>query len=405
MAVGPGFSGEFYPVSGIKLAAVKCEIRYPDRLDLVLIELARNSRVAGVYTQNSFCAAPVTVAKAHSQNASPRFFLINTGNANAGTGECGKRHTLRCCQSIADLGDVSLQQVLPFSTGVIGERLPVEKILAVAPDLYQELAENNWPNAARGILTTDTRPKLASVQLKVGGKTVVITGIAKGSGMIKPNMATMLGFIFTDADIDAKLLDQLLRNALNKSFNRITIDGDTSTNDCCMLVATGKAEVSIGEHNPEGLKEFIKALESVFINLATELIKDGEGASKFVTIKVTQGVSDNECLRVAYAIAESPLVKTALFASDPNWGRILAAVGRAGVKDLDLNAVTIDIGDVRIVSDGSVDNCYTEAKGQAIMDLDEIEITVSLQRGNCSESVWTSDLSLEYVSINADYRT
>ena len=405
MAVGPGSNEEFHPVAGIRLAAAKSEIRYPNSLDLVLIELAENSSVAGVYTQNSFCAAPVMVAKAHSQNASPRFFLINTGNANAGTGESGKQHTLRCCKSIADLGDVSLQQVLPFSTGVIGEELPVEKILAVAPDLYQELAKNNWPDAAWGILTTDTRPKLTSVQLEVEGKTIAITGIAKGSGMIKPNMATMLGFIFTDADIDAELLDQLLRNALNKSFNRITIDGDTSTNDCCMLVATGKADVSVGELDPAGLEKFVNALESVFIDLAKELIKDGEGASKFVTVNVTQGASDNECLRVAYAIAESPLVKTALFASDPNWGRILAAVGRAGIEDLDLNAVTIDIGDVRIVSTGSIDSNYTEAKGQAIMDLDEIEITVSLQRGSYSESVWTSDLSHDYVSINADYRT
>lgn len=405
MAVGPGSNEEFHPVAGIRLAAAKSEIRYPNSLDLVLIELAENSSVAGVYTQNSFCAAPVMVAKAHSQNASPRFFLINTGNANAGTGESGKQHTLRCCKSIADLGDVSLQQVLPFSTGVIGEELPVEKILAVAPDLYQELAKNNWPDAAWGILTTDTRPKLTSVQLEVEGKIIAITGIAKGSGMIKPNMATMLGFIFTDADIDAELLDQLLRNALNKSFNRITIDGDTSTNDCCMLVATGKADVSVGELDPAGLEKFVNALESVFIDLAKELIKDGEGASKFVTVNVTQGASDNECLRVAYAIAESPLVKTALFASDPNWGRILAAVGRAGIEDLDLNAVTIDIGDVRIVSTGSIDSNYTEAKGQAIMDLDEIEITVSLQRGSYSESVWTSDLSHDYVSINADYRT
>ena len=405
MAVGPGSNEEFHPVAGIRLAAVKSEIRYLGRLDLVLIELAENSSVAGVYTQNSFCAAPVTVAKAHSQNASPRFFLINTGNANAGTGESGKQHALRCCQSISDLGDVSVQQVLPFSTGVIGEELPVEKILAVASDLYQELAKNNWLVAARGILTTDTRPKLTSVQLEVEGKTVAITGIAKGSGMIKPNMATMLGFVFTDAEIDIELLDQFLRNALNKSFNRITIDGDTSTNDCCMLVATGKADISVSELDPIGLEKFVNALESVFINLARELIKDGEGASKFVTVNVTQGASDNECLRVAYAIAESPLVKTALFASDPNWGRILAAVGRAGIEGLDLNAVTIDIGDVRIVSAGSVDSNYTEAKGQAIMALDEIEITVSLQRGSSSESVWTSDLSHDYVSINAGYRT
>ncbi|NKB34184.1 MAG: bifunctional glutamate N-acetyltransferase/amino-acid acetyltransferase ArgJ [Pseudomonadales bacterium] len=405
MAVGSGCTGEFHPVAGIKLAAAKSEIRYADRLDLVLIELAENSSVAGIYTQNAFCAAPVAVTKAHTQNAFPRYFLINTGNANAGTGKSGKLNALRCCQVFADLGGVSVQQVLPFSTGVIGEELPVDKILLAAPILYSDLSENNWPVAAEGILTTDTRPKLVSTQLEIDGKLITITGIAKGSGMIKPNMATMLAYVFTDADIDAELLDQLLRKASNKSFNRITVDGDTSTNDCCMLAATGKANISIGELDATSRSRFVDSLDTVFVELATQLIKDGEGASKFVTVRVESGKSSNECLRVAYAIAESPLVKTALFAADPNWGRILAVVGRADLDDLELDKVIINIGDVGIVSQGGVDPTYTEEQGQAVMDHDDIVITVALQRGDSVESIWTSDLSHDYVSINADYRS
>ena len=405
MAVGPGCSGDFIPVAGVKLAAAKSEIRYPDRLDLVLIELAENSSVAGVYTQNAFCAAPVSVTVAHAQNAYPRYFLINTGNANAGTGEAGKLNALRCCQAVADLGGVAVQQVLPFSTGVIGEELPVEKIVVAVPDMFTSLDPGNWAEAARGILTTDTRHNLISTQLEINGDQITITGIAKASGMIKPNMATMLAFIFTDADIEADLLDQLLRQANNKSLNRITVDGDTSTNDCCMLVATGKANVSIAELDSESRGNFTEALEGVFVELAKQLVKDGEGASKFVSVRVESGKSSEECLQLAYGIAESPLVKTALFASDPNWGRILAVVGRVGLEDLDLEAVTIDIGDMRIVSNGSVDPGYREELGQAQMDADEILIRVCLHRGECEETVWTSDLSHDYVSINADYRS
>jgi glutamate N-acetyltransferase / amino-acid N-acetyltransferase len=405
MAVGSGCSGEFFPVAGIRLAAVKSEIRYQDRLDLVLIELAENASVAGVYTQNAFCAAPVSVTKAHTQNSFPRYFLINTGNANAGTGEVGKVNALRCCQAIADLAGASVQQVLPFSTGVIGEELPVEKILVAAPDAYTSLSETSWAEAAEGILTTDTRPKLLSTQVEVSGKKITITGIAKGSGMIKPNMATMLSFVFTDADVEAELLDELLRGAVAKSFNRITVDGDTSTNDCCMLVATGKADVSIGELGADARGQFVEALESLFTSLATELIKDAEGASKFLTVTVAGGASLMECQQIAYCIAESPLVKTAMFAADPNWGRILAAVGRSGIDNLDLESITIDLGSVRIVSDGGVDPGYSEELGQAVMDQEEIVIFVNLNRGNCTESVWTSDLSHDYVSINADYRT
>lgn len=405
MAVGSGTSGEFYPITGVKLSATKSGVRYADRLDLVLIEIAEGSCVAGVYTKNDFCAAPVLVTKAHIQNDLPRYFLINTGNANAGTGEQGKTDALRCCDAIAKASGVSVQQVLPYSTGVIGEALPTEKILQAVPDLVEGLAADNWQDAAEGILTTDTRSKLVSVRTVIKGQELSITGIAKGSGMIKPNMATMLAFIFTDAYIDRELLDQLLTSASEKSFNRITIDGDTSTNDCCMLVSTGTANVSVGELEPIDRDQFVEALEGVFTTLAKEIIKDGEGASKFVTITVSNGKSKDECLQVAYLVAESPLVKTALFASDPNWGRILAVVGRAKLANLAIERVTIDIGDVRIVSNGGVDPDYLEERGQQQMDAEEIEITIDLNRGESSETIWTSDLSHDYVRINAEYRT
>ena len=405
MSVGLGCSLDYNSIAGIRLAAVKSKIKYPDQLDLVLIELSEHANVAGVYTQNAFCAAPVALAKAHAQKFCPRYFLINTGNANAGTGETGNVNALRCCQAIAELAGVSAQEVLPFSTGVIGEQLPVEKILAATPRVFISLSESSWVEAAEGILTTDTRPKLVSVQLEIDGKKVSITGIAKGSGMIKPNMATMLGFIFTDADIESAVLDELLCDAVAKSFNRITVDGDTSSNDCCMLVATGKSGVSINKLSAHDYGQFKAALESLFVTLATELIKDAEGASKFITITVASGASSLECRRVAYSIAESPLVKTAMFGKDPNWGRILAAVGRSGLENLDLQSITIDLGSVRIVSGGGVDPSYLEELGQVAMQKEEIIISVSLNRGTFSESVWTSDLSHEYISINSDYRT
>lgn len=405
MAVGSGYTGEIFPVAGIKLAAAKSGIRYRDCFDLVLIELAENSNVAGVFTQNLFCAAPVTVAKNHIRSELPRYFLINTGNANAGMGHAGELNALRSCDAIAGISDVLVEQVLPFSTGVIGEQLPVEKIIAIAPELFVNLASDKWEDAAWGILTTDTRPKLVSTQVELKGKKVTLTGIAKGSGMIKPNMATMLAFVFTDAVINEELLNQLLKQFADKSFNRITVDGDMSTNDCCMLVATGKANISIDKLDDSDCAKFMKELQQVFIELSTQLIKDGEGATKFITVNIESGKTSEECLQVAYAIAESMLVKTAIFASDPNWGRILAAIGCAGIEDLDIHTVTIDIGDVRIVSNGRVDLDYTEEKGQSQMNADEITLTIGLQRGKFKESIWTTDLSHDYISINADYRT
>lgn len=398
MAVGETFKGDIHPIPGVRLAAVESGIRYRNRLDLVLIEIAVGSSVAGVFTQNAFCAAPVSVARKNLDARDSRYFLINTGNANAGTGEQGALDALRCCQSLADIASVDISEVLPFSTGVIGERLPVEKIIAGIPDAFTSLDESAWEQAARGIMTTDTRPKLVSRQIDVEGKSVSITGIAKGAGMIKPNMATMLAYVCTDAAIPRQQLQDIVRRASDKSFNRITVDGDTSTNDCCMLVATGKSSVAVNAAIESALLE-------VFQELAIALIKDAEGATKFITVNIEQGATSKECLAVAYAVAESPLVKTALFASDPNWGRILAAVGRAGLEDLDIKAIEIRLGEVLLVSGGQVDASYTEELGQREMDRDEITLTISLGRGETAETVWTSDLSHDYIRINADYRS
>lgn len=405
MAVGEGKLGEVYSVAGIRLAAVESNIRYQDRLDLVLIEMPEQASVAGVFTQNAFCAAPVSICKQHMQAASSRYFIINTGNANAGTGKAGEEAALNCCQAVAAQAQLDPEQVLPFSTGVIGEELPVAKIVNAIPAALENLSESNWLAAAEGILTTDTRPKLASRRLELDGSTVNITGIAKGSGMIKPNMATMLAFIFTDAQIDKPLLSDYLAKAVQASFNRITVDGDTSTNDACMLVATSESGLKIEDADSEPGAAFADALHEVFQELATGLIRDAEGASKFITIQVKQGASLHECLAVAYTVAESPLVKTAFFASDPNWGRILAAVGRAGIENLDIEAITIFLGDVLLVSNGGVDENYSEELGQAQMDRDEIDVTINLSRGDASTTVFTSDLSHDYVSINADYRS
>lgn len=398
MAVGETFKGDIHPIPGVRLAAVESGIRYRNRLDLVLIEIAAGGSVAGVFTQNAFCAAPVSVARKNLDARDSRYFLINTGNANAGTGEQGALDALRCCQSLADIASVDISEVLPFSTGVIGERLPVEKIIAGIPDAFTSLDESAWEQAARGIMTTDTRPKLVSRKIDVEGKSVSITGIAKGAGMIKPNMATMLAYVCTDAAIPRQQLQDIVRRASNKSFNRITVDGDTSTNDCCMLVATGKSSVAVNA----GIES---ALLEVFQELAIALIKDAEGATKFITVNIEQGATSKECLAVAYAVAESPLVKTALFASDPNWGRILAAVGRAGLEGLDIKAIEIRLGEVLLVSGGQVDASYTEELGQREMDRDEITLTISLGRGETAETVWTSDLSHDYIRINADYRS
>jgi len=401
MAVGSGELGTLHPVPGVTMSAVSAGIKKPGRLDCVLFSLAEGTNVAGVFTTNAFCAAPVTLCKNHLQQSSPRYFVINTGNANAGTGKQGMEDALKVCQAVAENGSVGVEEVLPFSTGVIGEPLPVEKIITVLPDATKQLQADAWQECAKGIMTTDTRPKAASVQLELEGKTVTITGIAKGAGMIKPNMATMLGYVFTDAAIASDTLQQYLDRAVNTSFNRITVDSDTSTNDCCMLAATGSSGVVVNESS----SAFADALNSVFIVLAQGLVRDAEGATKFVTVQVEQGASQEECLALAYTVAESPLVKTALYASDPNWGRILAAVGHAGLDHLEIDKVTIYLGDVCIVENGAVASSYTEEAGQAVMDQEEITIRLVLGRGASAETVWTCDFSHDYVTINAEYRT
>jgi len=407
MATGTQELGQILSVDGIKIAAVSAGVRYKNRLDLVLFELAPGTRSSGMFTQNAFCAAPVVIARQHllGSAGAARYLLVNTGNANAGTGPQGMTDAQACCQALAAGAAVDVQQVLPFSTGVIGERLPAERIVAAVPDALAALQADNWLLAAKGIMTTDTRPKAVSRVVDVAGKKVTLTGITKGAGMIKPNMATMLAFVGTDAAVEQALLDSLLRSAVEQSFNRITVDGDTSTNDCCILSATGCSGVQISDADPVMFAAFSSALHELVLELAKLIIRDAEGAKKFVTVDVRGGASSKECLLVAYAIAESPLVKTALSASDPNWGRILAAIGRAGLEHLDISRIDIYLDAVPIVKQGGLAPGYYEALGQAVMDQEDITLHVELGRGDVRELVWTADLSEEYVRINASYRS
>lgn len=396
-----GACGPALEVAGVRLAAVAAGIRYPDRPDVVLMELAPGSAAAGVYTRNAFRAAPVALAKAHAAEAAPRYFLVNTGCANAGTGEAGIEAARSCCEAVAARGGVDPEQVLPFSTGVIGEPLPAERVAAAVPRAFAALSGTAWEEAARGIMTTDTRPKLASRRVELPDGAVAVTGIAKGAGMLHPDMATMLAFVFTDARIERTELDALLGRAVEGSFHRITVDGDTSTNDCAMLAATGRSGVSAGRRD----EAFRRALEGLFAELATGLVRDAEGATKFITIRVSGGRSRDECLQVAWAVAGSPLVKTAFFASDPNWGRILAAVGRAGIEALDIAGVSIRLGGTPVVSGGAPDAAYTEERGRAALAGPDVCVDIGLGRGDRAETVWTSDLSDGYVRVNADYRS
>ncbi|MFC6669550.1 bifunctional glutamate N-acetyltransferase/amino-acid acetyltransferase ArgJ [Marinobacterium aestuariivivens] len=404
MAVGPGTLPTLHAVKGMRLGTTSAGIKKPGRQDLVVMELCEGASVAGVFTLNAFCAAPVQIARKHLQSA-PRYLLINTGNANAGTGQEGYRDAVRCCETLADLVGEPPTRVLPFSTGVIGEKLPVDKIVNALPAALAALDDNGWEKAASGIMTTDTRPKASSRRFEYQGKTVTLTGISKGAGMIMPNMATMLAYIGTDAKVEATLLQRILAAAADKSFNRITIDGDTSTNDSCILAATGQSGVEVGDQDPALMAQFVEAVEAVLLELSHAIVRDGEGATKFVTIRVEEARDGKEALQTAYTIAHSPLVKTALFASDPNWGRILAAVGRAGIENLDLDALRIYLDNVCIVENGGRSPGYTEEQGQRVMRQEEILIRVVLARGDVTETVWTTDFSQEYVSINADYRS
>lgn len=404
MAVGATLLPEMFPVSGIELATVCAGIKQIERDDVVLVQMVEGSTCAAVFTQNAFCAAPVHVAKAHLANA-PRWLLINSGNANAGTGEQGMKDTLLSCYTLAEMAASDSNKVLPFSTGVIGEKLPIEKIQAALPRAFEYLDEQNWAKAAQAIMTTDTFAKGASKVIELDGEKITITGISKGAGMIQPNMATMLGFIGTDAKIAQPLLQKCLAQAVDQSFNRITVDGDTSTNDACVLMASGRCAVPELTEGSKAYKMFAQAVMEISKQLAELIVRDGEGATKFIRISVKQAHSEAEAVEVAKTIAHSPLVKTAFFASDPNWGRILAAVGRAGVKELNLDKVEIYLDDVCIVKNGGRAEDYTEKAGQQVMDKDEITVTVVLARGKIEQQVLTCDFSYDYVRINAEYRT
>jgi len=394
----------FFPVPGIRLGTVCAGIKKQDKRDLVVVELAPGTNTAAVFTQNAFCAAPVIMARQHLATTMPRYLLINTGYANAGTGSQGVVDAAQCCEALASLSGCKAEEILPFSTGVIGEPLPVSKLTGALPDVLGRLDSNGWDDAAWGIMTTDTRPKLISRTVTILEKQITLTGIAKGAGMIRPDMATMLAFITTDAQVTRSQLQDCLHDAVAQSFNRITVDGDTSTNDACVLCATGQSGVVIPDKG-EARAIFWRAVAEVCMELAKGIVRDGEGATKLINVNVTGGYNQAECLAVAYTIAHSPLVKTAFFASDPNWGRILAAVGRAGMDDLDIAAVNIFLDEVCIVRNGQRDTGYTEAQGQHVMARTEITVRIELGRGTDSANVWTCDFSYDYVRINAEYRT
>ncbi len=395
------------PVKGVTLGYAKAHVKKPDRKDMLVIELAAGSRAAGVFTQNRFCAAPVLVCREHlKQSNEIRALVINTGCANAGTGDHGLTNAKATCVELAKLLDCKPSQVLPFSTGVILEHLPMERILAGLPQCVSHLTPSGWFDATHAIMTTDTVPKGVSQQIDIHGHTITVTGISKGAGMIEPNMATMLSFIATDAVVGADVLEDMVKVAADLSFNAITVDGDTSTNDSMILMATGKA--GNPPINGEGTAEYVKlqlAVNEVAIALAQAIIRDGEGATKFMTIKVEGGKTREECLKIGKAVANSPLVKTAFFASDPNLGRILAAIGYAGVNDLDTAKIRLYLGPVLVAEHGGRAASYTEELGKAVMKESEILVRIELERGHATATVWTCDFSYDYVKINADYRS
>lgn len=395
------------PVAGLRIGIAQAGVRKVGRKDLCVMLLDEGAHVAGVFTQNRFCAAPVQVCREHLANgAGIRAILINTGNANAGTGNDGIARAKLSCQELAQRLGVGAAQVLPFSTGVIMESLPVERIVAHLDAAIADAKEDNWLNAAQAIMTTDTLPKAVSRQISIGGRTVTVTGISKGAGMIRPNMATMLGYVATDACIAPEVLQAWVRSVADQSFNRITIDGDTSTNDSFLLIATNKAgNPSITATDSDDAKTLRQAVLEIAQTLAHAIVRDGEGATKFIALRVDGGRDAEECRKVAYAIAHSPLVKTAFFASDPNLGRILAAVGYAGVEDLDQTRIDLYLDDVHVALAGGRNPAYREEDGQRVMKQSEITVRVVLGRGAASDTVWTCDLSHDYVTINADYRS
>jgi len=394
-----------HPVEGVQLGTVCAGIKTAGRRDLVMLALEPGTRCAAVFTRNAFCAAPVTVAREHLAQTVPRALLINTGNANAGTGRPGLNDARACCAALAEQGGLRPEEVVPFSTGVIGQPLPLQRILDALPSLRSTLSADGWEDAAHGILTTDTVPKGSSRQIDIDGHPVTITGIAKGSGMIRPDMATMLAFVATDAALAPELLQRCLVTAVNRSFNRITVDGDTSTNDACVLIATGRGRLPAITESGAAYEALVGAVTGVCEELAQAIVRDGEGATKLINIEVSEAADEAEAQAVAYTVAHSPLVKTAFFASDANWGRILAAVGRAGLEGLDIDAVSIYLDEVCIVRDGGRAPDYVEEAGQRVMARDEISVRIALARGGAQARVWTCDLSYDYVRINAEYRT
>jgi glutamate N-acetyltransferase/amino-acid N-acetyltransferase len=397
---------EIFPVSGVEIGVTEAGIRKAGRRDLTVFRLAAGSSVAGVFTRNRFRAAPVQVCESHlASGESIAALVINTGNANAGTGADGMEKAQATCAALARLLQVKPQQILPFSTGVILEPLPVDRLVAGLPKALEALSENNWMNAAHGIMTTDTLPKIASLRRQIGAHTVTFTGISKGAGMIRPNMATMLGFLATDAGVAPALLKKMAREIADVSFNRITVDGDTSTNDSFIIIATGKSGLHIDTEADAGYADVHRELSAAAAELAHKIVRDAEGATKFMTIRVEEAGSTEEALKVAYSVAHSPLVKTAFYASDPNLGRILAAIGYAGIDDLDVNRLRLWLDDVLVATNGGRNPAYKEEDGQRIMKQAEILVRIALGRGHVSDTVYTCDFSHEYVSINADYRS
>jgi len=404
MAVGKVDFPQMYVVPGIKLGTACAGIKQIEHNDLLLIKMAKGATCAAVFTQNAFCAAPVVVARKHLQKKT-RWLLVNSGNANAGTGQQGMIDAQASCAAVAKLNGVAAEQVLPFSTGVIGQILPAVKIIKALPAAQENLTEDNWHKAAHAIMTTDTFAKGYSKIVEINGQKITITGISKGAGMIQPNMATMLGFIATDAKVSQGVLQECLASAVEQSFNRITVDGDTSTNDACVLMASGQSALPEIIAGSDAMKVFQEVIDEACMYLAELIIRDGEGATKLIRINVQQAENEEEAVQIAKTIAHSPLVKTAFFASDPNWGRILAAVGRAGVEYLDIERIKIYLGDVCIVEKGGCAASYTEEAGQEVMNQKEITVTVVLGRGKSEQSVLTCDFSYDYVRINAEYRT
>ncbi|MGH1538679.1 MAG: bifunctional glutamate N-acetyltransferase/amino-acid acetyltransferase ArgJ [Gammaproteobacteria bacterium] len=405
MAISLQAPTNLFPISGVRIATAAAGIKYNDRDDLVLFELCEAANTTIVFTKNQFCAAPVTVARNHLKQSQPTYLLINSGNANAGLGKQGISDAQQICTALAIESNCNVHAVLPFSTGVIGEPLPVEKITHKLPALLSSLKEDAWLDAAKAIMTTDTVAKGCSEQLNLDGVTITITGICKGSGMIRPNMATMLAYVATDLEIGGEQLSAQLEHAVDQSFHRITVDGDTSTNDACAFVATGKSKIKFNDLSKQEKEQFLSTLNAIFLKLAQSIIRDGEGVTKYIAVKVEQAKSKSIARDIAFTIAHSPLVKTAAFASDPNWGRILAAAGRATEESMSMENISLFINKLKVIDNGVLADSYSEENAQIEMQKNEIEFCLLLNEGDFEETVWTTDFSYDYVKINAEYRT